>query len=88
MRYNYAMTTRPTQAMWWAEMAICLAAAAVTFTGAVAALGSSAAPGRHVTLDGGASILLLALSAGVGIFVSGRFRAWGLRRQAASGGRS
>ncbi|MGN9791814.1 hypothetical protein ACTMTU_12080 [Streptomyces sp. OZ13] len=82
--YNYAMTTRPTQAMWWAEIAIGLAVAAVTFTGIVAFLGSSATQGRHVTVDGGASILLIALSAGVGIFVSGRFRAWGLRRQAVS----
>ncbi|MGQ4421041.1 hypothetical protein ACN6LA_001647 [Streptomyces sp. SAS_269] len=80
--YNYAMTTRPPQAMWWAEMAIFLAVAAVTFTGIVALRGSAANQGRHVTLDGGASILLIALSAGVGIFVSGRFRAWGLRRQA------
>ncbi|MFK0026034.1 hypothetical protein [Streptomyces sp. NPDC090798] len=77
------MTTRPTQAMWWAEMAIALAVAAATFTALVAFLGTTAAQGRHVTLDGGASILLIALSIGVGIFASSRFRAWGLRRQTA-----
>ncbi|MFE5022117.1 hypothetical protein ACFRAO_01985 [Streptomyces sp. NPDC056656] len=82
------MTTRPTQAMWWAELAICLAVAAVTFAGISAFLGSSAARGRHVTVDGGASIALIALSVGVGIFVSGRFRAWGLRQQAVSCTRS
>ncbi|MFF1835653.1 hypothetical protein ACFVXE_15805 [Streptomyces sp. NPDC058231] len=85
--YNNAMTTRPAQAMWWAEMAVGLAVAAATLT-AIAFLGSSAAQGRHVTLDGGASALLIALSIGVGIFVSGRFRAWGLRRQAVSCTRS
>jgi hypothetical protein len=79
--YNNAMTTRPTQAMWWAEVAICLAVAAATLT-AIAFLGSLAAGGRHVTLDVGLSTLLIALSIGVGIFVSGRFRAWELRRQA------
>ncbi|MFD5520863.1 hypothetical protein [Streptomyces sp. NPDC127066] len=76
------MTTQPTQAMWWAEMAIALAVAAATFTALVAFLESTTAQGRHATLDGGASILLIALSIGAGIFVSGRFRAWGLRRQA------
>jgi hypothetical protein len=81
--YNYAMTTQPTRAMWWTEMAICLAVAAVTFTGLIAFLGA-AAQGRHVTLGVGASILLIALSVGVGIFTGGRFRAWGLRRRAAS----
>ncbi|MET9893599.1 hypothetical protein ABZZ47_25975 [Streptomyces sp. NPDC006465] len=81
--YNYAMTTRPTQAMWWAEMAIALAVAAATFTALVAFLGATATQGRHVTLDGGASLLLIALSIGVGMFASSRFRAWGLRRQAA-----
>ncbi|MFG3309752.1 hypothetical protein [Streptomyces wuyuanensis] len=86
--YNYAMTTRPTRAMWWAEIAICLAVAAMTFTGIAVFLGSSAPQGRHVTVDGGASILLIALSVGVGIFASGRFRAWGLRRRAASCTRS
>ncbi|MGW3745516.1 hypothetical protein ACWD62_34320 [Streptomyces sp. NPDC005146] len=86
--YNYPMTTRPAQAMWWAEMAVCLAVAAVTFAGIVALLGSSASQGRHVTVDGGVSIALIALSAGVGIFASGRFRAWGLRRQAVSCTRS
>ncbi|MEU2620329.1 hypothetical protein ABZ642_19745 [Streptomyces sp. NPDC007157] len=78
------MTTRPTQAMWWAEMAIFLAVAAATFAGISALLVASAPQGRHVTVEGGASVVLIALSAGVGIFVSGRFRAWGLRRQAVS----
>ncbi|OXY92135.1 hypothetical protein BEK98_27485 [Streptomyces diastatochromogenes] len=81
--YNIAMTTRPTRAMWWAEIAVCLAVAAVTLT-AIALLGSSVAAGRHVTLDVMPSTLLIALSVGVGIFVSGRFRAWGLRRRAVS----
>ncbi|MFD8421626.1 hypothetical protein [Streptomyces sp. NPDC059466] len=78
------MTTRPTQAMWWAETAICLAVAAVTFVGISSLLGASAPQGHHVTVEGGASIVVIALSAGVGIFVSGRFRARGLRRQALS----
>jgi hypothetical protein len=86
--YNNAMPTQPTQAMWWAEMAIALAVAAATTTALVTFLGSTAAQARHVTLDGGASILLIALSIGVGIFVSSRFRAWGLRRQAAPRARS
>ncbi|MET8406288.1 hypothetical protein [Streptomyces sp900116325] len=80
--YNYAMATRPRQAMWWAEMAIAIAVAAATFAALVVLLGSAAAHGRHVTLDGGASTVLIALSIGVGIYVSNRFRAWGLRRQA------
>lgn len=83
MRYNYSMTTRPTQAMWWAEMAIFLAVAAVTFAGISAFLVASSPQGRHVTVEVGASIVLIALSAGVGISASSRFRAWGLRRQAA-----
>ncbi|MER5398129.1 hypothetical protein [Streptomyces sp. NPDC002599] len=83
MMYDNAMTTRPTQAMWWAEMAIALAVTAAAFTALVALLGSTTTQNRHVTLDGGASILLIALSIGAGIFVSSRFRAWGLRRQAA-----
>ncbi|MGW1064382.1 hypothetical protein ACWD4F_07700 [Streptomyces aureus] len=82
MKYNYAMTTRPTQTMWWAEMAIGLAVAAATFT-VIAFLTSSIARDRHVVLEGGASGLLIALSLGVGIFASSRFRAWGLRRQTA-----
>ncbi|MEW2132207.1 hypothetical protein [Streptomyces sp. NPDC005435] len=82
------MTTRPTPAMWWAEMAVFLAVAAVTFAGIIAFLGWSAPPGRHATVDGLASITLIALSAAVGVFVSGRFRAWGLRRQTASPTRS
>ncbi|MFB7332397.1 hypothetical protein ACFC00_12160 [Streptomyces adustus] len=82
------MTTRPTQAMWWAEMATFLAVAAATFTALVAFLGATVARGRHVTVEGGASIVLIALSVSVGIFVSGRFRAWGLRWQAVSGARS
>jgi hypothetical protein len=85
--YNNAMTTRPTQAMGWAEMATGLAVAAATFA-VIAFLTSSVARGRHVVLEGGASGLLIALSLGVGVFVSGRFRAWGLRRQAVSGTRS
>ncbi|MGW1890417.1 hypothetical protein ACWCP6_09130 [Streptomyces sp. NPDC002004] len=76
------MTTRPTRAMWWAETAVCLAVAAATLT-AIAFLGSLPAAGRHVTLDVMPSALLIALSVGVGIYVSGRFRAWGLRRRAA-----
>ncbi|MFE2094585.1 hypothetical protein [Streptomyces sp. NPDC059460] len=86
--YNYAMTTRPMQAMWWAEMAIGLVVTAATFAAIVVFLGSSTAQGRHSTLEGGASGLLIALSIGVGIFVSGRFRAWGLRRQTAPCARS
>ncbi|MFB7248693.1 hypothetical protein ACFCYX_40420 [Streptomyces populi] len=82
------MKTRPTQAMWWAEMAIGLAVSAATFAVIVVFLGASAAQGRHSTLEGGASGLLIALSLGVGIFASGRFRAWGLRRQVASSARS
>ncbi|MEU6668344.1 hypothetical protein [Streptomyces sp. NPDC046727] len=76
------MTTRPTRAMWWAETAVCLTVAAATLT-AIAFLGSSAAGGRHVTLDVVPSTVSIALSLGAGIFVSGRFRAWGLRRRAA-----
>ncbi|MGW3508546.1 hypothetical protein [Streptomyces sp. NPDC000994] len=76
--YNIGMTTQPTRAMWWAETAVFLTAAAATLT-AIAFLVSLAAGGRHVTLD----IVSIALSIGVGIFVSGRFRAWGLRRRAA-----
>ncbi len=71
------MANRPTQAMWWAEMAIGFAVAAVAFAGSGALLAASAPRGHHVTVDGGASVVLIALSAGVGIFVSGRFRAWG-----------
>ncbi|MFB7577238.1 hypothetical protein [Streptomyces sp. NPDC056165] len=76
--YNIGMTTQPTRAMWWAEMAVFLTAAAATLT-AIAFLGSLAAVGRHVTLD----VVSIALSVGVGIFVSSRVRAWGLRRRAA-----
>ncbi|MFI0226097.1 hypothetical protein [Streptomyces lydicus] len=68
------MTTRPTRAMWWAETALCLAVAAATLA-AITALASLAAGGRHVTVDGVPSVLLIALSIGVGIFASGRFRA-------------
>ncbi|MFB7739138.1 hypothetical protein ACFC08_33080 [Streptomyces sp. NPDC056112] len=75
--YNIGMMTQPTRAMWWAEMAVFLTAAAATLT-AIAILGSLAAVGRHVTLDA----VSIALSVGVGIFVSSRFRAWGLRRRA------
>lgn len=80
--YNVTMTTQPTRAMWWAEIAVFLIVAATTLTG-IASLVSLAAGGRHVTVDGGPSVLLIALSISVGIFVSGRFRAWGLRRRAA-----
>ncbi|MEV5009137.1 hypothetical protein ACIQFZ_13065 [Streptomyces sp. NPDC093064] len=76
--YNIGMTTQPTRAMWWAEIAVFLTAAAATLT-AIAFLASLAAGGRHVTLD----VVPIALSIGVGIFVSSRFRAWGLRRRAA-----
>ncbi|MET8136229.1 hypothetical protein ABZV24_30545 [Streptomyces sp. NPDC005251] len=76
------MTTRPTQAMWWVEMAIGLAVAAATFT--AIGLGSSAAQGHHVTLDGGASTLLIALSTSVGIFVSGRYPAHNLENRRGS----
>ncbi|MGW4299747.1 hypothetical protein [Streptomyces sp. NPDC004376] len=82
------MTTRPTRAMWWAETAVFLAVAAATFAGIIAFLASSAPPGRHATVDGGASITLIALSTGVGVLASARFRAWGLRRQPASPTRS
>ncbi|MFB7110393.1 hypothetical protein [Streptomyces sp. NPDC056291] len=44
------MTTQPTRAMWWAEIAVFLTAAAATLT-AIAFLVSLAAEGRHVTLD-------------------------------------
>ncbi|MET7289309.1 hypothetical protein [Streptomyces sp. NPDC005573] len=74
------MKTRPTRAMWWAEMAVFLTVAAVTLA-AIAFLGSLAAAGRHVTLDAMPSALLIALSVGAGILASGRFRAWGLRRR-------
>ncbi|MGW2552509.1 hypothetical protein [Streptomyces sp. NPDC001635] len=77
--YNIAMTTRPTRAMWWAETAVFLTVAGVTLT-AIVFLVSLGAGGRHVTLERLPSILLIALSTGVGIFVSGRFGAWGLRR--------
>ncbi|WP_073947213.1 hypothetical protein [Streptomyces kebangsaanensis] len=79
--YNITMTTQPTWAMWWAEIAVFLTVAGATLT-AIAFLVSLAAGGQHVTLDVVPSILLIALSIGVGIFVSGRFRAWGLRRRA------
>lgn len=80
--YNIAMTTQPTRAMWWAETVVFVTVAGATLT-AIAFLVSLAAGGRHVTVDGVPSVLLIALSIGVGIFVSGRFRAWGLRRRAA-----
>ncbi len=76
--YTIGMATQPTRAMWWAETAVFLTAAAATLT-AIAFLGSLAAGGRHVTLD----VVPIALSIGVGIFVSSRFRAWGLRCRAA-----
>jgi hypothetical protein len=67
--------------MWWAEIAVFLTAAGATLT-AIAFLLSLAAGDRHVTVDGVPSVLLIALSLGVGAFVSGRFRARGLRRTA------
>ncbi|MFD0136444.1 hypothetical protein ACWDWS_25265 [Streptomyces sp. NPDC003328] len=77
--YNIAMTTRPTRAMWWAGTAVFLTVAGVTPT-AIVFLVSLGAGGRRVTLERLPSILLIALSTGVGIFVSGRFGAWGSRR--------
>lgn len=69
--------------MWWAESAVFLAGAAVTFAFIMFVL--SLAAGHHsVSLGVGPSSVLLALSVGGGIFGSGRFRAWALRRRAAS----
>lgn len=62
-------------------MAVFLIAAATT-AGAVLFLLGSVAGGRPVNLDAGPSCFLLALSVGAGVLVSGRFRAWGLRRRA------
>jgi hypothetical protein len=45
---------------------------------------SSASRPHSVSLGVGPSSALIALSIGAGIFVSGRFRAWGLRRRAAA----
>ncbi|MFJ5732912.1 hypothetical protein [Streptomyces paradoxus] len=81
--YKDVVTTQPTRAMWWAELAVFLAAAAATLTLIMFLL--SLAAGHHsVSLGVGPSSVLLALSIGVGIFISGRFRAWGLRSRAAS----
>ncbi|MFD7445689.1 hypothetical protein [Streptomyces sp. NPDC059909] len=77
--YNDAVTTQPTRAMWWAEMVIGLAVAAVALTMIMLLLPLAA--GHRVTLDVGGSALLIVASLGVGVFVSGRFRAWGLHRQ-------
>ncbi|MFI7020440.1 hypothetical protein [Streptomyces sp. NPDC050164] len=85
--YNDVVTTQPTRAMWWAELAVFLATAAATLMLIMFLL--SLAAGHHsVSLGVGPSSVLLALSIGVGIFGSGRFRAWGLRRRAASLARS
>ena len=81
--YNDVVTTQPTRAMWWAELAVFLAAAAATLA-LIMFLLSLAAGDHPVFLGVGPSSVLLALSVGVGIFGSGRFRAWGLRRRAAS----
>lgn len=66
---------RPTMRMWLAEIAVFLVASAVTFIVCLAVIG------RPVTLDAGSTALLIAVSAGVGVLVSGRFRSWGLRRK-------
>jgi hypothetical protein len=65
----------PTRKTWLAEWAVFLSAAAVTLLVCLELLR------RLTSLGGGDTTLLLALSAGVGIFVSSRFRAWGLRRK-------
>ncbi|MBY8879944.1 hypothetical protein [Actinacidiphila acidipaludis] len=76
------MTTLPTRGMWWAELAVFLAGTTVTLM--LVMFGLSQATGhRSVSLGVGPSSVLLAVSIGVGIFLSGRLRAWGLRRQAA-----
>jgi hypothetical protein len=68
---------RPTTKMWLAELAVFAAASAATFFGFLKFL-----PGpRPVTLEAGASALLIAVSLGVGVFAGNRFRAWGLRRR-------
>ncbi|MFF3611652.1 hypothetical protein [Streptomyces sp. NPDC002580] len=76
------MTTRPTRAMWWAEMAAFLVGTAAPLTTILLLI---PAPAGHVpvTLDAGTTCLLLAVSVGVGVWTSGRFRAWGLRRRTA-----
>ena len=68
--------------MWWAELAVGLAGSAMALT--VIMFLVPLAARRPMVLDAGPSALLIALSIGVGIFVSGRFRAWGLRRQAST----
>lgn len=69
--------------MWWAELAVFLAGAAATLALIMFLLSRTA--GHHpVSLGVGPSSVLLALSVGVGLFCSGRFRAWGLRRRAAA----
>ncbi|MEV7341407.1 hypothetical protein [Streptomyces sp. NPDC093544] len=66
---------RPTMKMWLAEWSVFVVASAATFVACLASLS------RPVTLDAGATALLIAVSAGVGIFASNRFRAWGMRRK-------
>jgi hypothetical protein len=68
----------PTRRMWLAELAVFAVSAATAFLVILALLPIR----RPVTLDATASVLLLAASVAVGIVVSGRFRAWGLRRAA------
>jgi hypothetical protein len=61
--------------MWWAELLVFVAVSVAAFMGAVFLL-----PDGPVNLGPGPSIALLALSMGIGVYASGRFRAWGLRR--------
>ncbi|MFF8967847.1 hypothetical protein [Streptomyces sp. NPDC014995] len=77
------MTTQPTRAMWWAELAVFLAGSAATLAAIMSVLSLASRP-HSVSLGAGPSAVLIALSVGVGIFVSGRFRAWDLRRRAAA----
>ena len=69
--------------MWWAEVAIFLAGSAATFTVIMILLSLASTP-DSVSLGVGPSSVLIALSIGAGIFISGRFRAWGMRRRAAT----
>uniref|UniRef100_A0AAU3I0Q6 Uncharacterized protein n=1 Tax=Streptomyces sp. NBC_01393 TaxID=2903851 RepID=A0AAU3I0Q6_9ACTN len=81
------MTTQPTRAMWWAEVAVLLTVTGATLA-AIGFLVSLVDRGGHMTFDGALSILSTVLSIGVGMFTSDRFRAWGLRRQDVSCTRS
>jgi hypothetical protein len=69
--------------MWWAEVAIFLTGSAATLTALMFLLSLASRP-HTVSLGVGPSSVLIALSIGTGIFVSGRFRAWGLRRRDAA----